>query len=94
MERMDTLSNKFPGGLFMTVRHLVAQHLFRPFEHDFFVRISHSFPLLNKLTLMNTNEQEEKLTYQKNEHEQTSSIIEFSHLMILNFTISALDYAE
>ncbi|CAF3472364.1 unnamed protein product [Rotaria socialis] len=94
MERMDTLSNKFPGGLFMTVRHLVTQHLFRPFEHDFFVRISHAFPLLNKLILMNKNEQEEKLTYQKNEHEQTSSIIEFSHLMILNFTISALDYAE
>jgi hypothetical protein len=33
MKRIDTHSTKFPGGLFMTVRHLVANELFRSFEY-------------------------------------------------------------
>jgi hypothetical protein len=48
MERIDTHSRKFPGGLFMTVHHLVT--------YDFFVRIFQAFPLLNKLAIVNANE--------------------------------------
>jgi hypothetical protein len=94
LERMDTFTNKFPGGLFMTVRHFVAYDMWHPFEHDFFVRISQAFPLLNKLTIYNSNEQKKKLTHQQDVHEQTSSIIEFSHLVILNIAGSSLDYVE
>ncbi|CAF1357866.1 unnamed protein product [Rotaria sordida] len=94
MERIDTHSRKFPGGLFMTVRHLVAHDLFRPFEYDFFVRISQAFPLLNKLTIVNENEQEKKLTHQHDEHKQISSIIKFSHLMILDLSMCDIDYVK
>jgi hypothetical protein len=94
MERIDTHSRKFPGGLFMTVRHLVAHDLYRPFEYDFFVRISQAFPLLNKLVIVNANEQKKKLTHQQDEHEQISSIIEFSHLMILDLSRCDIDYVR
>jgi hypothetical protein len=59
-----------------------------------FLRISQAFPLLNKLTISNRIGQQKKLTYQQDEHEQTSSIVEFSHLMILNLAASSLDYVE
>jgi hypothetical protein len=68
--------------------------MWHPFEYDFFVRISQAFPLLNKLTICNRQGQKKKLTYQQDEHEQTSSIIEFSHLMILNLGAASLDYVE
>jgi hypothetical protein len=94
MERIDTHSRKFPGGLFMTVRHLVAHDSYRPFEYDFFVRISQAFPLLNKLKIVNPNDQETRLTHQQDEHEEISSIIEFSHLTILDVSNCDMDYAK
>ncbi|CAM4778579.1 unnamed protein product [Rotaria magnacalcarata] len=94
MSRLETCTNKFPAGLFISVRHLVVRCSFRPFEHDFFVRVSQACPLLNKLTVTNKTPQKKKLTYQQSEHEQTTSIIEFSHLMILNLCTASLDYVE
>jgi hypothetical protein len=49
-------------------------------EYDFFNLISLAFPLLEDLIVF--------------EHEQTSSIIEYSHLMILNLDMSHVDYAK
>jgi len=89
MERIDTHSRKFPGGLFLTVRHLVAHDLYHPFEYDFFVRISQAFPLLNKLAIVNENKPEKKLTYQ-----QICSIIEFYHLMIVDLSRCDIDYVR
>ncbi|CAF3885946.1 unnamed protein product, partial [Rotaria sp. Silwood1] len=85
--------NKFPGGLFVNVRHFVARSIWRPFEHDFFAQISQAFPLLNKLTIFNTRAQKKKLTHQ-GEYEQISSVIEFPHLTALNLCGSSLDYVE
>jgi hypothetical protein len=36
MEHMHRFTNKFPGGLFMSVRHFVACDFWHPFKHDFF----------------------------------------------------------
>jgi len=94
LDCMHTHSNKFHGGLFMTVRYLYVKDFTRPFEYDFFARISQAFPLLNKLTIFNQSNQEKKLTNQQDEHEPKSSIIEFSHLMILSLSISYIDYAK
>ncbi|CAF2096341.1 unnamed protein product [Rotaria magnacalcarata] len=94
MERMDTFVDNFPDGVFLTVRHLFVHDLFRPFEHDFFIQISQSCPLLHKLTISNSNAQQKKFMHQQNEHEQTSSIVQFSHLMILDLSMASLDYAE
>lgn len=94
MNRMDIYSSKFPGGLFPTVRHICVRNFGRSFEYDFFARISQAFPLLNKLEIFNTNEQKKKLTHTQNEYEQTSALIVFSHLKILSFLISHIDYVK
>jgi hypothetical protein len=93
IEWMNIHSSKFHGGLFTTVRYLYVQEFVRPFEHDFFARIAQSFPLLNKLTIFNRHKQA-KLTQQQDKYGSASSIIEFSHLMILNVAMSCIDYAK
>src|SRR5271154_5275474 len=55
-------------------------------KYDFFVRISQAFPLLNKLRIVNVNEQDE--------HQEISLIIEFSHLTILDIASCNMDYVK
>ena len=56
------------------------------FEHEFFLQISKSFPLMKKLTLIN-----EKAQKKKNHH---LSITEYPHLSYLNLTDAHDDYLE
>jgi hypothetical protein len=53
------ITNTFPGELFECVREI---SLFdeQPFEHEFFIRIEKSFPLLEKLIIINTKPQNDK----------------------------------
>lgn len=46
------VSNHFPGGLYQHV-YIVFLYDERPFEHEFFLRISQSFPLMKELHLTN-----------------------------------------
>jgi hypothetical protein len=59
MGRIYPITHSFPGGMFVNVRNLRMRDLYHSFEHGFFVQISHSFPLLIRLSLYNTNEQKE-----------------------------------
>jgi hypothetical protein len=89
MDRLRTISYNFPGGLFVSVRFLMVYDATHSFEHDFFMRISQSFPLLKILSLVNTIKQEKKRSY-----EQTSSIIKYDHLTDLYFGCIHIDYIE
>ncbi|CAF3696983.1 unnamed protein product [Rotaria sp. Silwood1] len=53
----DNITNNFPGGLYRCVREisLFDEH---PFKHEFFCRITQSFPYLEKLRLHNCEAQE------------------------------------
>jgi hypothetical protein len=65
------------------------------FEHDFFVRIARSFPLLSRLILYNRTKQKEKPSNQLVKPEQASSIIEYSHLVQLYYDCDVhIDYVE
>ena len=86
---MRNVTNNFPGGLFVSVCKLCVQDIFRPFEHDFFARISRAFPLLNRLAIFNFAGQQKKLI-----HEQTSSIIVYSQLVKLNLGGAHIDYVK
>ncbi|CAF0985281.1 unnamed protein product [Adineta steineri] len=83
------IANNFPGGLFTCVSEisLFDEH---PFEHEFFVRISRSFPLLKRLTIRNGKPQCGK---SKNIR-KFFSIIQYSHLESLNFETTHDDYIE
>ncbi len=52
MKHYNDITNSFSGGLFKCVEEI---SLFdeRPFEHEFFIKISQAFPFLKKLTVSN-----------------------------------------
>lgn len=81
----NNIANSFPGGLFKCVRNvsLFDEH---PFEHQFFLQIAQSFPLMKKLTVHNQKSQ-------KNENQQWS-IISYSHLTELNLVRTHQNYIE
>ncbi len=86
------ITNNFPGGQFIHVRILTVVDTMRPFEHEFFERITRSFPLLNSFTVVNLLEQ--KQSRQCLDHEQVSSGVEYSHLTELNLRYAHIDYVE
>jgi hypothetical protein len=94
MERMHSLTNNFRGGLFMNVRKLSVSEIFRTFEYDFFARISQVFPLLKQFSVLNMNSQTKTRLNQLDECNETSSIIEFSHLMVLDIYMCHIDYVK
>ena len=58
MTNYQNITNNFPGGFFPCVREI---SLFdeRPFEHEFFLRLSKAFPFLRKLKIKNLKAQNE-----------------------------------
>ncbi|CAF3807114.1 unnamed protein product [Rotaria socialis] len=72
LKMYEQITNSFPGGLFECVR---AVSLFdeRPFEHAFFLRIAQSFPLMEKLKLVNLKPQ--------NNAENQNMMIEIAQLL-------------
>jgi hypothetical protein len=81
----DNITNNFPGGLFKSVRKIVL-HDEQPFEYEFFLQIAQSFPLIEKLILINHEAQQ-------NAYPQ-DSIITYSHLIELDLTESDETYVE
>jgi hypothetical protein len=87
MEYIQIISHSFPGGIFMNVRVLCMRDQYDSFEHSLFTKISYSFPLLQRLSIHNKIQQKEK-------SKKVSSIIEFSHLLELNYSYADINYVE
>lgn len=86
----DNITNNFSGGLFKYV-HTISLHDERPFEHEFFLRIAQSFPLLANLTIINyTPQKHTKLT----NNNENLAIIQYPHLDVLNLLEAHDDYVE
>ncbi|CAF4123957.1 unnamed protein product [Rotaria sordida] len=94
MERIHKITHKFPGGMFMNVRVLCVFDYDRPFEHDYFVKISHSFPLLCHLRIINKIPQNDKWPRQLMKPEEAFLIIEYMHLVQLSCIGAHVDYVE
>ncbi|CAF5071394.1 unnamed protein product, partial [Rotaria sp. Silwood1] len=93
LKEYNKITNNFSGGLFECVREI---SLFdeRPFEHDFFLRIAQSFPLIEELTLINQKPRKNKQCTKSKDDEQDFSIIKYSHLYYLNLCEAHEDYIE
>jgi hypothetical protein len=89
----NKITNNFPGGLFKCVGE-VSLFDERPFEHEFFLQIQKSFPLLKKLTLINEKPQNNKGCRKSNNDNQASSIIKYPHLIQLDLTEAHEDYVD
>ncbi|CAF3824985.1 unnamed protein product, partial [Rotaria magnacalcarata] len=93
LKHYDDITNNFPGGLFKCVRE-VSLYDENPFEHEFFLRIAQSFPLLEKLTVINQQRQNNKqFRKSKNENEYLL-IVKYPHLIQLNLREAHKDYHE
>ncbi|CAM4741141.1 unnamed protein product [Rotaria magnacalcarata] len=91
---LKNLGNKFPNIIFSYVTHLLVQDT-DPFEHEFFMRIARSFPLLKHLRIFNVESQvlDGLITF-SSDNCQLHSIIEYHHLTILNVQYAHRDYVE
>ncbi|CAF1559615.1 unnamed protein product, partial [Rotaria sp. Silwood1] len=93
LKEYNNIANNFSGGLFECVREI---SLFdeQPFEHEFFLLIAESFPLIQKLTLNNLKPQKNKQCPKSKDDKQDFSIIKYPHLTYLNLNEIHEDYIE
>ncbi|CAF1544012.1 unnamed protein product, partial [Rotaria sordida] len=91
---LKDLGNKFPNILFSYVTHLLVEDT-NPFEHEFFMRIARSFPLLKCLRIFNIESQvlDGLMTF-SSDNCQLHSIIEYPHLTTLDVQYAHGDYVE
>ncbi|CAF1319522.1 unnamed protein product [Rotaria sordida] len=93
MQYYSYITNNFPDGLFKYVRvvSLFDEH---PFEHEFFLRIQKSFPFMERLCVINHKSQNHKQSYESNNDNRISSVIEYSFLSELDIDDVHDDYIE
>jgi hypothetical protein len=93
MTSYENIANYFPGGVFTCVCEvsLFDEH---PFEHEFFIRITRSFPFMKKLTISNQKPQKNKHYRKLKNNNQDLSIIKYPHLKCLVFDDVHDDYVE
>jgi hypothetical protein len=89
LKHYHDITNNFPGGIHECVRS-VSLFDERPFEHEFFLRISQSFPLMEELIVKN---QKRQINKSKNAN-QNLPIIKYPHLKKLNLFTACMDYHE
>jgi hypothetical protein len=89
----DKITNNFPGRLFECVR-IVSLFDERPFEHEFFLRIAQSFPIMKKLIVNNRKAQKNKQCKKSENEKENLSIIEYHHLNELSLIGAHEDYHE
>jgi hypothetical protein len=86
---LGVLGNQFPDIVFSYVTYLHIRDI-DSFEHEFFMRIARSFPLLKHLCIWNIQSQvlDGLMTF------SSDSIIEYPHLTILDVKFAHRDYVE
>lgn len=87
----EQITNHFPGGIFRNVRR-VSLYDERPFEHEFFLRISQSFPFMKRLVVSNEKPQKNKLFRESPNPNQDLSVIRYPFLIELDLCYAHKDY--
>ncbi|CAF3800435.1 unnamed protein product [Rotaria sp. Silwood1] len=90
---IETALSLFIGVLFTCVRK-ISLYDERPFEHEFFLRIAQSFPILKILSLKNSKPQNNKLYRESENDNQDFSIIKYPYLTNLTLYFAHDDYIE
>jgi len=89
---LQCLTNNFPKVTFTNVLYLFVCDIL-PFEHEFFLRIAQSFPLLKHLSVSN-NTPQAWISQQQNDKNQSCSIIKYPYLTYLSLMYSDVTYTE
>ncbi|CAM4845265.1 unnamed protein product [Rotaria magnacalcarata] len=85
------ITNNFRVGIFNSVRR-VSLFDERSFEHEFFLRITQSFPFMEKLTLINNKRQNNKQFRKSKKINQDSPIIKYPYLIERDLSKAQKDY--
>jgi len=93
LEFYKDITNNFPGGLFKYVTE-VSLYDESPFEHEFFLRLAQSFPLMTALTVVNWKSQNAKRRRKGKRQNENVSVIEYPSLTTLNLFDVHDDYIE
>ncbi|CAF3305919.1 unnamed protein product [Rotaria sp. Silwood2] len=93
MQHYHGITNNFSGGLFEYV-YEVSLFDELPLEHEFFLRISQSFPFMTRLSLTNNKPQNDKLCRRLNDNDHNLSVIKYLHLSELILYNAHDDYIE
>ncbi|CAF2949062.1 unnamed protein product [Rotaria sp. Silwood2] len=88
---LQRIGNKFPNIVFDNVTHLVAYDV-SSMKHEFFMRISQAFPVLKCLSIQNRMCQSWNRDEFMCDNYPAYSIIEYPHLISLDFMCSHMDY--
>lgn len=93
-DRIEDIGNLFPDVIFNNVTYLLVQDLF-PFNHQFFIRISKSFPLLKHFRIVNFKCQSSRNTNSHlSDNAQSYERINYPYLTKLNLMCATTDYVE
>jgi hypothetical protein len=90
---LQYIGNTFTPIIFGHVTELIV-HDIVPFEHEFFIRIARSFPLLKYLQIINFESQSQMLNNWNSNDNQLYSIVEYPYLISLRIWVSHIDYVE
>ena len=82
-EYFSGISNRFPGGIFKSVRK-VSLYDEKPFDHQFFLRIANSFPSMVHLSVVNHKAQQRQQSDRMTNDPQTVSPIRCARLNFLD----------
>ncbi|CAF4443099.1 unnamed protein product, partial [Rotaria sp. Silwood2] len=93
LNHYNGVTNNFPGGIFQCVRK-VSLFDERPFEHEFFLQIQKSFPLMEQLFVVNQQRQINKQFRKANNENGDLSIIHYPYLKHLDLLNTCIDYHE
>ncbi|CAF1467683.1 unnamed protein product [Rotaria magnacalcarata] len=93
MRRFEDVTNNFPGGLYPYVR-VVSLYDEHPFEHEFFIRISQSFPCMEKLIINNRYGQNQNESSKLMNDKSNLSIAKYYNLIELHIDRAHDDYVD
>jgi hypothetical protein len=92
-DRFESIGITFPNIIFTHVKHLGVDDLV-PFEHEFFLRIAHSFPLIKILNVMNCESQLHISNNLSSDDNPMHSIVTYPHLTSLSVRYCHIDYVD
>ena len=89
LNKLQYIGNIFPSIIFNHVKILLIEDVI-PFQHEFFIRLAWSFPLLEQLCVFNLKSQTLLLDNSNN----SNAIVKYSHLMKLDIRDVHIDYID
>jgi hypothetical protein len=92
-DRLAHITNNFPNIVFNYVTHLMVQDNVS-FKHEFFIRVSRSFPLLKYFTVGNLRPPFWRFYIPQPVDNDWCSIVEYPHLISLEITFVNTHYVE